>query len=385
MPNSTKKQVVAGVATQRATDAAKATRGGLILHRGRVVLASHVAGAIWPPGASHGRLGRDDTKTEKYVTYNDGLVSAAVHRSPIAGMKQEDNRGCLSQNGAHRARPAGPRVAGDPPLFLRPGSRLHLCGAGGRSVAPPTLARLPAPRSSAASNRIGRRVPCHARGGPRGSWPGARVIHGPRTLPPCTTPTSPSSSRFSGTCDRVRRSSSGKTTTVPKPSSSVGPSSRPCAAGLFAKPLRRCSTPTAAGTFPALGMSCASSSSAPGRCSLNAGRNSDAVRGACLYRQISDAVVAALRGMESHGYAEPGDADSDAGALPEGAAAAVRAPRPRQPSPALGPCRRASPAATSSRRSLWICRTSAQSHAGFAPRSRLRRAGGGALRARTSN
>jgi hypothetical protein len=100
MPNSTRKQVVANAATQRAADAAGATRGGLILHRGRVVLASYVAGAFWPPGASHGRLGRDDTKTEKYVTYNDGLVGASVHRSPIAGMKQEDNRGCLSQNGA---------------------------------------------------------------------------------------------------------------------------------------------------------------------------------------------------------------------------------------------------------------------------------------------
>jgi lysophospholipase L1-like esterase len=100
MPNSERKQVVARVAIQRAADAARATRGGLILHHARIVLASYVAGAIWPPGASHGRLGRDDTKTEKFVTYNDGLVGAAVHRSPIAGMKQEDNRGCLSQNGA---------------------------------------------------------------------------------------------------------------------------------------------------------------------------------------------------------------------------------------------------------------------------------------------
>jgi lysophospholipase L1-like esterase len=100
MPNSDRKQVVARAATQRAADAARATRGGLILHRGRVVLASYVAGAIWPPGASHGRLGRDDTKTEKYVTYNDGLVGAAVRGSPIASMKHEDNRGCLSQNGA---------------------------------------------------------------------------------------------------------------------------------------------------------------------------------------------------------------------------------------------------------------------------------------------
>jgi lysophospholipase L1-like esterase len=100
MPNSERKQVVARVAIQRAADAARATRGGLILHRGRVVLASYVAGAIWPAGASHGRMGRDETKTEKFVTYNDGLVGAAVHRSPLAGMMQEDNRGCLSQNGA---------------------------------------------------------------------------------------------------------------------------------------------------------------------------------------------------------------------------------------------------------------------------------------------
>jgi lysophospholipase L1-like esterase len=100
MPNSERKQVAARVALQRAADAARATRGGIILRRGRVVLASYVAGAIWPLGASHGRLGRDEKRTERFVTYNDGLVGEAVHRSPIASMTLEDNRGCLSQNGA---------------------------------------------------------------------------------------------------------------------------------------------------------------------------------------------------------------------------------------------------------------------------------------------
>jgi len=100
MPNSTTKQVVAGVATRLATEAVKATRGGLILHRSRLVLASHVAGAIWPAGASSGRLGADASTTEKYIRYNEGLVGASVHPSPIANLKHEDNRGCLSQNGA---------------------------------------------------------------------------------------------------------------------------------------------------------------------------------------------------------------------------------------------------------------------------------------------
>ena len=99
VPNSTRFQVCARAATALGLQATAATRGGLVLHQGRLVLTSYVAGALWSPGASTGKNGHDATKTEHGVTYNDGLESAAVKRTPNAG-PIADNRGCLSQNGA---------------------------------------------------------------------------------------------------------------------------------------------------------------------------------------------------------------------------------------------------------------------------------------------
>ena len=99
VPNSPQFQVCARAATPLCLQATAATRGGVVLHRGRVVLTSYVAGAIWPPGASTGRNGADPTKTEHAVTYNEGLVGAAVKPTPNAS-PIADNRGCLSQNGA---------------------------------------------------------------------------------------------------------------------------------------------------------------------------------------------------------------------------------------------------------------------------------------------
>ncbi len=99
VPNSTHFQVCARAATALGLQATAATRGGLVIHHGRVVLTSYVAGALWSPGASTGRNGPDPTKTEHGVTYNDGLLDTAVRPTPNAG-PIVDNRGCLSQNGA---------------------------------------------------------------------------------------------------------------------------------------------------------------------------------------------------------------------------------------------------------------------------------------------
>jgi hypothetical protein len=99
VPNSTHFQVCARAATALCLQATAATRGGLVLHGGRLVLTSYVAGALWSAGASTGRNGSDPTKTEHGVTYNDGLLDTAVRPTPNAG-PIVDNRGCLSQNGA---------------------------------------------------------------------------------------------------------------------------------------------------------------------------------------------------------------------------------------------------------------------------------------------
>ncbi len=99
VPNSEKFQVCARAPMSRCVEATNATHFGLVLHRGRVILASYVAGALWRPGAPTGDGGKDPTNTERFVTYNQGRFGEDVTPTRLAG-KIEDNRGCFSQNGA---------------------------------------------------------------------------------------------------------------------------------------------------------------------------------------------------------------------------------------------------------------------------------------------
>jgi hypothetical protein len=92
-------QVAARAATELAVRATRATQGGVILHRGRLVVANYVAGAPWAPGASKGSFSPAHP-TERYVTYNAGLAGSAVSPTTLADMRRSDNRGCMSQNGA---------------------------------------------------------------------------------------------------------------------------------------------------------------------------------------------------------------------------------------------------------------------------------------------
>jgi lysophospholipase L1-like esterase len=92
-------QVAAPAATEFAVRATRATQGGIILHRGRLILANYVAGAPWAPGASKGSFS-PKYPTEKYVTYNAGLAGSAVSPTSLADLRRSDNRGCMSQNGA---------------------------------------------------------------------------------------------------------------------------------------------------------------------------------------------------------------------------------------------------------------------------------------------
>jgi hypothetical protein len=92
-------QVAARVATWLATRASLATYGGVILHRGRLILANYVAGAPWAPSASKG-VWTPAHPTERHVTYNAGLAGTSVRPTTLADVRRRDNRGCLSQNGA---------------------------------------------------------------------------------------------------------------------------------------------------------------------------------------------------------------------------------------------------------------------------------------------
>ncbi len=101
IPNSQRFQVALSPPRPLAVRAAAETRGGVALWKGALILGSHVAGAVWAPGALRGIVSAK-YPTERFVTYNEGLVGSAVHPcpSPVADPRNRRNRGCLSQNGA---------------------------------------------------------------------------------------------------------------------------------------------------------------------------------------------------------------------------------------------------------------------------------------------
>jgi hypothetical protein len=78
--------------------AVQATRGMIMLHDGRVITGNFVAGALRD---SQCRKTSDATKTERFVTLNNGKSGDQVHPSSIAGLSNSDNRGCMSQNMAN--------------------------------------------------------------------------------------------------------------------------------------------------------------------------------------------------------------------------------------------------------------------------------------------
>lgn len=90
-------QVFAKSATSECLAASLQTRGIVLRHGGRMILANHVAGAPWSASGA----GADPTHTERFVTYNVGRRGPAVVPSSIALSTHPGNRGCLSQNCAN--------------------------------------------------------------------------------------------------------------------------------------------------------------------------------------------------------------------------------------------------------------------------------------------
>jgi hypothetical protein len=91
--------------------AVAATRGQVLQYRGHQVAGFYVAGAR--AGDGKGTLacgtGADPTRTEGYVTYNEGASGEAVRQTRL-GLRHDDNlanRGGLSQHGSHCLARAG--------------------------------------------------------------------------------------------------------------------------------------------------------------------------------------------------------------------------------------------------------------------------------------
>jgi hypothetical protein len=98
IPNGEDFQVFARSATDECIAASLQTRGVVLRHHGRMILANHVAGAVWN---FDGSISPDPTKTERWVTYNIGRSGPAVIPTPIALRTHPGNRGCMGQNCAH--------------------------------------------------------------------------------------------------------------------------------------------------------------------------------------------------------------------------------------------------------------------------------------------
>ena len=97
IPTGPRFQVMAKAAGEVFRDAAERTRGIVVLHQGRLVLANYVAGALWTPD---GLPDKDPTSTEKWVTYNAGKRGRDVRPTGLSLRTHPGNRGCMSQNGA---------------------------------------------------------------------------------------------------------------------------------------------------------------------------------------------------------------------------------------------------------------------------------------------
>lgn len=95
--NSQKFQVYAKSAMKTCISAVESTRGIVGRYQGRLIVANYVAGALWTNGAP----GADATKTERFVTYNEGKKGQFVTPTKLADTKRPDNRGCMSQNCAN--------------------------------------------------------------------------------------------------------------------------------------------------------------------------------------------------------------------------------------------------------------------------------------------
>jgi hypothetical protein len=80
------------------------TRGQVLSFRGTQVAAFYVAGALPPSGSTTCRGGVvDPSKTEKFVTYNEGKSGDAIQQTRLGFVHPTNhaNRGCLSQHGAN--------------------------------------------------------------------------------------------------------------------------------------------------------------------------------------------------------------------------------------------------------------------------------------------
>ena len=99
LPNTETFQTYASTAKPECAAAAKATTWQVATYQNGLIFANYVAGAIWSESGSP-LPGTDPKNTERWVTYNQGKFADGVAPTKLVA-KRKENRGCMSQNGAH--------------------------------------------------------------------------------------------------------------------------------------------------------------------------------------------------------------------------------------------------------------------------------------------
>jgi len=88
-------QAYADTASDACRAATEATRGVVGRYQGELVIANYVAGSLVN---ADGTMGNDPTKTEKWITYNEGKTGTDVAPTALSYKARTDNRGCMGQN-----------------------------------------------------------------------------------------------------------------------------------------------------------------------------------------------------------------------------------------------------------------------------------------------
>jgi hypothetical protein len=96
--------------TEEVYEAVRSTKGEIVQYRDKIVCTFYVAGAKPTTNTCIPQDGDGDPhRTERFVTYNDGLAGGDVKQSTLGWRDPRNvhNRGCLSQNGASCLADAG--------------------------------------------------------------------------------------------------------------------------------------------------------------------------------------------------------------------------------------------------------------------------------------
>ena len=153
-------------------EAVNQTAGQVLMYNNQLVAAFYVAGAI-PSNRSScvAQSGDNDySSTERYVTYNQGRSGSGLEQTMLGWVdpRNDRNRGCKSQNGAHCLAEAGWDYRDILTFYY--GSDIQLVQAEGACVGPVEPVSCGDPIAASGESVLDEDSSCFARGCQSGDW-----------------------------------------------------------------------------------------------------------------------------------------------------------------------------------------------------------------------